>query len=666
VAGRASSRSFPQTPDLLRDTQERWGAAMQGYVAQGCVPTLGGGMTLQMPGCRAFALVTDDPKTLKGFEEEGTRVLTLSGAGPFWLVGRWHPGVTPPGWTCQAGTHYCWMQSATAPVWPSGTVRLAYASGTAGTLTSVQVLAPTTPLDPAPLDAIVYATQYGLRCDGVSDNSVALQTALAALPGQGGVVVLPAAAQECLFSQPLVIRDKTITIRGAGGARAQPKTPRTVLTYTGAGTAMQIVGTGTQGSQLVGFDLSHRGTADYGVAIDDTSSIFLNDLSIAVPPVPFVKAAIIIGNDANNPPHSVFLQNVFVRGASSVGVWIAAAGEYVQVSSSKILRNFDNNVQIGRLSGQAGGTQGTADDIHLLGNTFENQLAGTNAIAIYRGEGVWIKDNHFEIGPPTAEGNPARVLQINAVAERAAPIIFADNRVTALAGATEAILVNLDTALVSVERNWFSDLSGGTLTAWINNLAGRYLVVGMNRIDGPAPILRGLANVTLTGNWRQSPSERMDGFWPYRVCASANAVATPGSGEQVLATCTILGNTLFQEGMGLQIVAGGNTASNSNSKRVRLYLGSSDLDPAQVIWDSGALAADSDHWDVACTGLRASSVGIQITCRGQMYDTQPGATVQTALITVSSWTGSKDLTVTGLGSSAGDVSIRVLHVQALP
>jgi hypothetical protein len=49
-----------------------------------------------------------------------------------------------------------------------------------------------------------------------------------------------------------------------------------------------------------------------------------------------------------------------------------------------------------------------------------------------------------------------------------------------------------------------------------------------------------------------------------------------------------------------------------------------------------------------------------------MYDTQPGATVQTALITVSSWTGSKDLTVTGLGSSAGDVSIRVLHVQALP
>jgi hypothetical protein len=634
---------------------------MQGYVASGCVPSVAGGMALTMAPCRAFALDTTDPKTLKGFEEETARTLTLSGAGPFWLVGRWHPGVTPPGWTCQPGTHYCWIQGASAPAWPSGTVRLAYAAQTAGVLTHAQVLAPSTPLDPQPLDAIVYATQYGLRCDGVSDNSIALQTAVAAIPGAGGILLLPASADACLFSQPVILSAKSLTVRGAGGTRAQPKTPRTVLTYTGTGTAIHIVGPAAQGTQLVGFELSHTGTADYGVAIDNTSGIFLQDFSIAVPPVPFVKAGIIIGNDAANPPHTVFLQNTFVRQAAPIGVWIASCNEYVQVSSSRILRNSANNVQIGRTTAQGGSAN--AEDVHLLGNTFENQLAGTNAIAIYRGEGVWIKDSHFEIGPPTPEGSPARALSINALAERAAPIVFADNRVVAQTGATQAIVVAMAAALVNIERNWFTDNSGGSLGAWIDNIAGRYLVVGLNRYDG-GQIVAGQANLTLTGNWRQSPAERIDGFWPYRLCQQFTQASTPGSGEETLATCTIPGNVLFNDGMGVELVAAGNTAANTNSKRVRVYLGQ--VVDNQIIWDSGVLAAEDDQWQVRCTGLRASAVAMQMTCSGQVFNSQTGPIVQTGLASVANWTGSKPLTVTANGDTAGDVTLRLLHVNVLP
>ena len=659
----AHSRSFPATSDPTLAAQERWGASAMGYVLEGCLPTAAG-MVLTVPACRGFALQTVDPPALTGFEETVPRAITTQGAGPFWLVARANPGVSPPGWTCVAGTHYCWQQSATQPPWPSGTLPLAKALVTAGAVSSVQPLASRSPMDFAPLDGTVYATQYGLTCDGVTDNSAALQAALAAVPGLGGTIVLPAAELPCAYSETLDLSTKSVTIRGAGGTRANPPTSRSVLLYTGGGqSAIHIHGPGALGTKLIGFELDNSGTTEYGILIDDTASILLDDIGIAIPVVRFTMAAIGVGGgDPNNPPHSIFIQNSYIRSTGQRGVWVVAVAEYVVIENSKILGHLESNVELGRVSSQALGPQGTATDVHILHSTMEGGLqAGSNGIRINRAEGVWVKDNHFEVPGPSEGGTPGRAILLHSTAERCAPVVIRDNRINLLAGASEAITTACALAIGVVEGNFLSDNSGSpTPIPLVTNFDSTHLIVGANRVGSPESVVMHRQKVSLRGNMSSNDS-KMDGFQPFRVCAIHTLVGNVGTGEDTLAECTPAPNTVWQSAMGLRLVAGGVTAANTNAKRIRVSMGNAG-DLGQVIWDSGALAADNDHWMVTCDGVRASNTSMRMTCTGQVYDAGP-AVVKTTALTTGGFDGTRPLYVTGEATTTNDIQIHFFKVQ---
>lgn len=630
---------------------------MQGYVVDGCLPAASPTLTLTVPPCRAYTREQSDPPTLKGFEEATARSLTLpAGDGVVWLGGRWNLATTPPGWTCQPGVHYCWLSSATAPAWPSGLAPLARLTRSGGAVTLVEPLLSHSPLPMTELAGTTYATQFGLTCDGVSDNSAALEAAIAALPPSGGIVLLPAAEQPCNFSRPLVLT-QSISLQGPGGTRAGPKTTRARLRYTGSGTAITISGGMAQGAKLIGFELDHSGTADYGVRIDGTSSIFLQDFGVVLPEVPFAIAAIAVGLDApTSVVHSLFIQNCYLRAGAPTGLWLANVDEFAVVVNSKILRHTDNNVLLGRLA--TPGPPGTADDVHILHSSLENPEPGSNAVRIHRAEGVWITDSHFEIGPPDGSAVPARALLIHATTERAAPVVLRHNRFTALPGATEVIAVNFGSALVNLTDNWFSSNAGASLPAYIANTLALQLVVGGNRAEGAA-LLSSVNRTTLRGNW-DIASGQQDGFLPSRQCQSAAIAGSAGTGETTLATCTLAAQTLYQDGMGVALVAGGITANNANLKRIRAYIGTAQ------IFDSGAVVAQNDHWFLECDGVRSTALGMRISCRGQFYDVQPGSVVVNSDISTAGWDGARAFSVTGNGTTDNDVTLRVWRLQVVP
>lgn len=634
---------------------------MQATVLSGCLPGASASTASTIPSCRAYVLDSaSDPPALLGFEETTPRTVTYTGGdGVYWLLGRATPVLQPPGWTCLPGTHYCWQKGDTQPTAPSSTLLLARSTVASGAVTTVEPLMASVPINTLPLDATVYASQHGMRCDGVTDNSAALEAAQKALPPTGGTLVIPAAAQPCLYSRSFLITTN-MTVRGGGGTRAGPKTPRSVLQYTGSGTAIDIRGAMTQGAQLREFELDHSGTAEYGIAINGTSSVLLDDVSIALPSVPFSIAGVALGqDDSTTPPHSIMLYNVYLRASAPVGLWVVRSHAFVVVQSAKILRHLDTNVLLGRLS--TPGPAGLAEDVHFLATTLENQEPGSNAIQIHRAEGVHVDHCHFEVGPPNASALPARALLIHNTAERAAPVYLTNNRITALTGATELLTVNLPAALVVLENNWLEDGSGGTLPAYITNASVGHLVVGQNRIGSTSiALVSDRRQVTLAGNMDISGVGRLDGHWPARLCQSTPSTGTTDSSEATLASCTLPANTLYRDDMGFELLAAGQTAANATPKRVRVLLGT------QELFDTALVAANADHWQVTCEGQRSNSTGVFVSCRGQIYDVQTGGKITHTGFSTSGWAQAQQLSVAGTGGAVNDVTLQLFRVSILP
>src|SRR2546423_250427 len=78
-----------------------------------------------------------------------------------------------------------------------------------------------------PSSLFVNAVDYGAVCDGLTDDSLALQNSINALPPSGGVVYIPPSrsGSRCKFSATLMLPDAA---RIVGGGKWS-----TVLRYTG-------------------------------------------------------------------------------------------------------------------------------------------------------------------------------------------------------------------------------------------------------------------------------------------------------------------------------------------------------------------------------------------------------------------------------------------------
>jgi hypothetical protein len=149
---RGHARSFPFVPDAEEAAQQRWGSRFGGAVLEGCDATILPPLTVQLGPCRAMALDSTSPATLAGYAEESSRTLTLpSGAGTTWIVGRRHPALDAPGWTCQPGQHYCWQQASSPPTLPPGMTWLWEATVSGGALTALADISTRTIVSPLAL-----------------------------------------------------------------------------------------------------------------------------------------------------------------------------------------------------------------------------------------------------------------------------------------------------------------------------------------------------------------------------------------------------------------------------------------------------------------------------------------------------------------------------------
>lgn len=83
--------------------------------------------------------------------QEALAVSLTAGDGTYFLGLRMHPAVTPAGWTCSSA--YCWVQSATPPATPPGTLILGRTTVTANAASALTILAPWRLLQPYPVPA---------------------------------------------------------------------------------------------------------------------------------------------------------------------------------------------------------------------------------------------------------------------------------------------------------------------------------------------------------------------------------------------------------------------------------------------------------------------------------------------------------------------------------
>lgn len=138
-----------------------------------------------------------------------------------------------------------------------------------------------------------------------------------------------------------------------------------------------------------------------------------------------------------------------------------------------------------------------------------------------------------------------------------------------------------------------------------------------------------------------------------RVGAGVGTTSTgTGTTEQDLKTLTIPASQVGTSGDGLAFDMAGTFAANSNTKRVRVYLGATN-----VLFDTGALAFNGSSWQVRGQILRVASTSWSGYCVWSSSDVL-------LMSSVNTFTGSADLatsltlkaTGTDGTSSAGDIS----------
>jgi hypothetical protein len=651
AAGSLQARSFPQSPDLLLSEQQRWGLAMQGYVVEGCLPVLTSGLTVQIASCRAFVHRPDDnPARLVGFEEETPRLLTVSGAdGPVWVAGRDSPATSAPGWTCLPGVHYCWSASAQPPALAAGLLWLARLTVSGGAVTLVEPLMGQSPLDMQRLDGTLYATQFGLRCDGVTDNSAALEAAIAAAGTQGARLVLPATGPTaCLFSRSLLVTTN-LWLQGQGSAVGTAGGGAiTLLTYTGSGVALTVSGGAAAGSILEGFELRNGGTGTIGISVDGPAFTKLRDVSLSFG-TPWTQYGIALG--LTQLTHSTILERVVVRDSAPIGLLVGYTQAYTRIVLGRFVGNSVTQIQIGGAN--------TAISTHVLLTDFSAK-GDTSGIVVQNAQGVFIDHSYAEVA------SNAIGLHIPDTASGAEAVTLSFSRMNLLGGtAPTGVKVNYTAAAVHVLHNLF--MRGGVAdpaATAIWNATSRTLRVIGNQIPNPPFVkLTDYKNAEVYDNYSTAAPGFSDSPTPRLLCSLGVYGGTLGAGEDTLHTCTVPANLWWRQGTsGVRITAGGNTAANGNPKRYRLYLG------GQLVFDTQAVVANNMDWQVTCTGVRSDTgSGMFLGCRGQWAGSEVQVQV-TPGITLGFGTA---ITLSSTGESSGapvdgDIAERFFVVEVWP
>lgn len=648
LLGLGQARSTHEAPDLAVEQSAWFGEMLGTYVVAGCVPPVPAtGRTVTLPPCQAYAVRVSPARRMHYLDEPGPVALTVPGVpGPVWLIAHASVVEAVPGWTRQPGTHYLWQAAATQPALPDGGVWLAKltveATGTAVTL--VEPLTATSPLPVGALESAVYATQYGLRCDGVTDNSAAFQAALAALPPNGGRLILPATGLPCRYSQTLTVLNNLWLQGSGGGMGGNTGSPTTVLEYTGAGVGIAVTGAAAGGTILEAFELRNRGTGTVGIDVDGAGFVKIRDVSLTFA-VPWTQYGIRLGGTQNT--HSSVLERVVVRDAAPVGLLVGYSQAYTRILNSRFNGNTDTQIQLGAAN--------TAMSTHIVLTDF-SAFGGSTGVLVMRAQGVFIDHSYCEIA------SNAYGVRIPDTAAMAEAVYVRHSRFNLLGGTNPiGVSTNFVAADLSVLENWFVLGGAGDPTAIVvqNALARTLRMIGNRQPGGTVVALTNYTNAIVQDNYQAGLGVTSDPV-PQARCSTGIASGNQGGGEDPLTSCTIQANRLYRQAMsGVTIQAGGSVAANSNTKTYQLYIG------GQLLYTTGAAAANNKDWYAECHGVRSDTgSGMFFACRGDWNgtpvptQTTPGLTLGfgTALVVQPTATGVAD----------GDITQRFLIVHTWP
>lgn len=144
---------------------------------------------------------------------------------------------------------------------------------------------------------------------------------------------------------------------------------------------------------------------------------------------------------------------------------------------------------------------------------------------------------------------------------------------------------------------------------------------------------------------------RLDGqlaLAPYRLATLASQSSSSGSGETTIASYTVDVGTLAKNNSSMLIFACGQTAANGNNKTLKLKLGSTTL------FTSGAIASNNKDWTLQAEIVRT---GAATETAWTQYNINGSAPIVTTTTATENLATSLTLSITGQGTSSGDISI---------
>jgi hypothetical protein len=643
-----SARSTHAQPDQGMEQQAWFGDMLGGFVQAGCLPVPAGSLTVTLPTCQAYARSVTPAPALRYIWDPQARELTLPASQTLWLAAHWSVVEPVAGWTRLPGTHYVWQSATTQGTLPDGAVWLARLVTDALAVSAVEPLAPASPLRLEILAGTVYAPQYGLRCDGASDNSAALDAAVRALPPTGGEIRLPAAALPCRYSRPFQ-PDRPVHLVGAGMKPGGGGASRasTTLEYTGADAAVRFTGTGAMGSSLAYVDLAHSGTASVGVAIEaNANMVELTEVSINEPTVPFSAAGVLIGGSGS--VHSTVLERLHLINPGPIGVHIERAVSHTKLRDMRIAGQTSTAaVQLGPQLSR---------DVKLLDSDLSSGAG--SGVKILNSEFVVISRNHMELSAATPHGT--YLIDIPPEATLAQNVRVHDNFMNCLANCQGHARVHLLGADLVLSHNDLLNNSGGAQTVYIDNVLARVVLVEDNKLLGTVvPVVSSWARVIAEDNFAiNAPQGTVDGFRAIRQCATAEVFGTVGSSETPLLSCLILARQIFLDNRtGVELHVWGRTGATAHTKTIRIKIAG--VEVWQVV-----TTASARTWSVRCKGLRSNFSGMRMLCDGGV-DGEARILLDFTGVIGSGWDVDQTVDVTGQGTADGDLTTQGWKVDLL-
>lgn len=455
------------------------------------------------------------------------------------------------------------------------------------------------------------AQRYGFSAsNSADDNTTALQLAIDVAENDGGRVILPRGS----FNFSGAIDWKSgVSIRGHGPFQ-------TILTCTTTGEHGFSASTTVNGVEMDGFQLVGNNALD-------ASSDGLH----------------IVGDASGGSP-KLIMRNLLVKQWGNVGVYIEncfdALVEAVNASSNKshgmqIIGSFS----LGGHKNVAYQNDGHGFFIQRAAGSFFSGTAQENkknGWLIESARGCFFVTYVEQNGWSTATDIEKAQIRVNQTSGGFARSSGVHIHAFGLggAGSTSPTMESKYGVYVdNAHRVKISGSLGGHLDSdvRITSNAQQVLCEDIDHITGLTSDTPTLVNDTSTENVVVPVRQHF-------VSVPDSGTGNVGAGEDDLFTYTLPGGTLWRNGQGIEIQAFGTTAANGNNKRLKVYFG------ATVVADTGAVAANTDEWNVVVRVYRR------------------GATVQYSIITASKFNGAPITGTTTFTAPAetlsGDITIK--------